>query len=433
MQLTLEYGRSGLVVNLPDGNLRQVVSLNPATPLPDQSGAVRQGLRQPIGGRPLAELAAGRRDACIVICDVTRPVPNQVILPEIIAELEGAGIPSERITILIATGNHRPNEGAELVEMIGADLAAKYRVVNHHSDVDEEQAYLGKSRAGVDIYVDQTYVAADLKIITGLIEPHFMAGYSGGRKIVCPGLTSLKTVHYFHSPALLEDARATNGVLDGNPLHEFALEVCERAGVDFSVNVVIDAERRIGGVFAGALAPAHAAGVEFCNRVCQVEIDQPAPVVVTSSAGYPLDTTFYQAVKGMVGALPALAEGGTVIIAAELSEGLGGPEFSAMLQAATDHESFMAQILSPAHTFCKDQWEVEMLCRVLRRGDVIVVSDQVSAETLEDCLVGAAPTVEAAVERALAKHGADAALIAIPSGPYCIPVQRQPVPAGGGR
>ncbi len=134
-----------------------------------------------------------------------------------------------------------------------------------------------------------------------------------------------------------------------------------------------------------------------------------------------------------VGALPALAEGGTVIIAAELSEGLGGPEFSAMLQAATDHESFMAQILSPAHTFCKDQWEVEMLCRVLRRGDVIVVSDQVSAETLEDCLVGAAPTVEAAVERALAKHGADAALIAIPSGPYCIPVQRQPVPAGGGR
>jgi len=152
MQLTLEYGRSGLVVNLPDGNLRQVVSLNPATPLPDQSGAVRQGhepVRRPADG----ELAAGRRDACIVICDVTRPVPNQVILPEIIAELEGAGIPSERITILIATGNHRPNEGAELVEMIGADLAAKYRVVNHHSDVDEEQAYR-QSRAGL-IYVDQ--------------------------------------------------------------------------------------------------------------------------------------------------------------------------------------------------------------------------------------------------------------------------------------
>lgn len=433
MQLTLEYGRTGLSVNLPDANLRQVVSLNPATPLPDQSGAVRDGLRSPLAGPPLAALAAGRRDACIVICDVTRPVPNKVILPEIIAELEGAGIPSERITILIATGNHRPNEGDELVEMIGAELATKYRVLNHHSDVDAEQAYLGQSRAGVDIYVDKAYVEADLKIITGLIEPHFMAGYSGGRKIVCPGLTSLKTVHYFHSPALLEDERATNGVLDGNPLHNFALEVCERAGVDFSVNVVIDAERRICGVFAGALEEAHAAGVVFCNRICQVEIEQPAPIVVTSSAGYPLDTTFYQAVKGMVGALPALAAGGTVIIAAELSEGLGGPEFSEMLRAATDHESFMAQILSPGHVFVKDQWEVEMLCRVLRRGDVIVVSDQVPAETLEDCLVTAAPTVEAAVAMALDKHGAEAGIIAIPSGPYCIPVQRQPVAAGGGR
>lgn len=425
MQIELEYGRHGLLAELPDTNLAAVLELNPKTPLPDQVGAVEQALREPIGSRPLAELAEGRRDACIVICDVTRPVPNQKILPAIIATLEGAGIASERITILIATGNHRPNEGEELVEMIGADLAARYRVVNHHSDVDEEQVFLGHGRRGAEIWVDRTFVAADLKIITGLIEPHFMAGYSGGRKIVCPGLISMKSVNYFHSPALLEDERSTNGQLDGNPLHEFALEVCEHAGVDFCVNVVINADRDICGVFAGALEPAHAAGVAFCDGVCRVPCAEPAEIVLTTSAGYPLDATFYQAVKGMVGALPALKPGGTVIIAAELSEGIGGPEFTRMLFEASDHESFMRQIQDPNWTFVKDQWEVEMLCRVLRRGDVMVVAAGVPAGDLNRCLVTAMPSVEEAVSAALAKHGAGSRIIAIPSGPYCIPTPRE--------
>lgn len=431
MRIDLEYGRRGLPAELPDDRLRAVLRLNPMPPLPDQGGGVLAALREPIGAPPLAELARGRRDACIVICDVTRPVPNRTILPEVIGELERAGIAPERITILVATGNHRPNEGDELVEMIGADLAARYRVVNHHSAADEEQAHLGRSRAGVDILVDRTYVEADLKILTGLIEPHFMAGYSGGRKIVCPGLTSLRTVHYFHSPALLEDERATNGVLDGNPLHEFALEVCERAGVDFTVNVVIDERRDICGVFAGGLEEAHAAGVAFSDRICRVPFDEPAEVVVTSSAGYPLDTTFYQAVKGMVGALPALKPGGTIIIAAELSEGIGGEEFTRMLLETDDPERFMADILAPGHVFEKDQWEVEMLVRVLRKGSVMVVSDRVEPELLNRCLVTAMPTVEAAVEAALARAGAEAGVIAIPSGPYCIPTLRQLVPAGG--
>lgn len=428
MRIELEYGRHGLSVELPEERVRAVLRLNPAAPLPDQAGAVARSLVEPIGCSPLAELARGRRDACIVICDVTRPVPNRTILPAIIADLERAGIPSERIVILIATGNHRPNEGDELIEMIGPEIAARYRVVNHHSDRDEEQAFLGLSRSGVEIHVDRTYVEADLKIITGLIEPHFMAGYSGGRKIICPGLISLRTVNYFHSPALLEDERATNGVLEGNPLHEFALEVARRAGVDFSVNVVIDEHRRICGVFSGELEAAHEAGVAFCNQVCAVPFDEPAEIVVTSSAGYPLDATFYQAVKGMVGALPALRPGGTVIIAAELSEGIGGPEFTRMLFEAEDPDSFMAQITQPGF-FIKDQWEVEMLCRVLRRGDVMVVADGVPAEDLNRCLVTAMPSVEAAVAAALQRHGPEAGIIAIPSGPYCIPTRVERVTA----
>jgi nickel-dependent lactate racemase len=421
MHVELEYGRRGLRVELPDGNVRGVLRLNPAAPLPDQAGAVRAALRAPLGCAPLAELARGRRDACIVICDVTRPVPNQRILPQIIGELEAAGIPGERITILVATGNHRPNEGEELVGMVGREIAERYRIVNHHSEVDDEQAYCGRSSKGVDIYVDRTYVEADLKIITGLVEPHFMAGYSGGRKIVCPGLISFRSVHYFHSPDLLESERATNGVLPGNPLHEFALEVCRAAGVDFSVNVVIDERRDICGVFAGELETAHAAGVRFCDGVCRVPCGAPAEIVVTTSAGYPLDATLYQAVKGMVGALPALKPGGTVIIAAELSEGIGSPEFRDMLFAATDHESFMAEILAPDHVFTKDQWEVEMLCRVLRQGDVLVVADGVPSADLDRCLVRGMPSVEAAVAAALERHGPQAGILVIPSGPYCIP------------
>jgi nickel-dependent lactate racemase len=424
MRLELEYGRGGLPIDLPDANVRAVLRLQPAQPLADQAGAVRAALAAPLGGPSLAHLAAGRRDACIVICDVTRPVPNAVILPAIIAELESAGIAPEAITILVATGNHRPNEGDELIEMIGPEIAARYRVVNHHSEVEEEQAYLGQSRGGAGIYVDKTYVEADLKIITGLIEPHFMAGYSGGRKIVCPGLIAFKSVNYFHSPALLESERATNGVLDGNPLHQFALEVCAAAGVDFSVNVVIDEQRRICGVFAGELQAAHAAGVAFCDQVCRVPLAEPTPIVVTSSAGYPLDATFYQVVKGLVGALPALTPGGTVIIAAEMSEGLGSPEFCRMLFEAGDHQSFMAAILAAGHTFTKDQWEVEMLCRVLRWGEAWVVGAGVPAAEMERCLVRSFPSVEAAVAAALAKHGPQAGITVIPSGPYCIPTPR---------
>lgn len=424
MRVELEYGRTGLHVELPDANVKGVLHLNPATPLPDQGGAVLAGLRAPLGSAPLAELARGRRDACIVICDVTRPVPNQVILPQIIGELEGAGIPSDRITILIATGNHRPNEGAELVSMVGQEIVDRYRIVNHHSEADDEQTLVGVSTTGAEMWVDSTYVDADLKIITGLIEPHFMAGYSGGRKIVCPGLIGFKAVNYFHSPALLEDERATNGVLPGNPLHEFALEVCGAAGVDFSVNVVIDAQRRICGVFAGELLAAHAAGVSFCDEVCRVPFDEPTDIVLTSSAGYPLDATFYQVVKGMVGALPALRDGGTVIIAAEMSEGIGGPEFRQLLFDATDADSFMAMLVDPAHRFVKDQWEVEMLCRVLRRGQVFVVGAGVDADELNRCLVTAQPTVEAAFAAALERHGADAQAWVIPSGPYAIPTRR---------
>jgi len=420
MKVELEYGRQGLVVDLPDANVRQVLELKPMTPLEAPREAVAESLRHPIGGRPLAELARPARKACVVVCDITRPVPNKIILPPLLECLESSGLAKEDITLLIATGSHRPNWGAELEEMIGADLARTYRVVNHEARNEAEQGYVGRTSRGVEVYVNKTYLEADLKIITGLIEPHFMAGWSGGRKIVCPGITALKTVYYFHSPALLEDERATNGILEGNPCHEMALEVAHLAGVDFSLNVVIDQQRRIAGVFAGDLEEAHLAGVAFAEQFCRVPVPEPVDIVVTTSAGYPLDATFYQAVKGLVGALPILKPGGTVIEAAELSEGIGGPEFTQMLMETNHIEEFLQKILQPGF-FLKDQWEVEMLARVLRRGEVLIYEEGVPPEEMAQCLVTPVPSVEEGVQQALAKHGPHATIAVIPAGPYLIP------------
>src|SRR5579871_4857574 len=222
MRVRLEYGRDGLEVELPDPNVVGVLTLTPADPLPDPVGATAHALNAAFGTRPLADMARGRRRACIVVCDGTRPVPNPILLPPILDALAAAGIRRNRITILVATGTHRPNTSAELAEILGRDVALSCHVVNHVSSDRSAHTYLGISPGGVPIHLDRTYCEADLKITVGLIEPHFMAGYSGGRKLVMPGLAALETVQAWHSPRFLEHPNATSGVVDGNPVHEEA-------------------------------------------------------------------------------------------------------------------------------------------------------------------------------------------------------------------
>src|SRR5213080_2869024 len=251
MRVTLDYGRTGLEVELPDDRVIGPLAIRPAAPLTDPETAIAQTLRQPIGTRPLAELARGRRNACILVCDITRPVPNRLILPPVLRTLEENGLARRDILILIATGLHRPNEGAELVEMLGPEIAANYRVENHHGKVLEEHDYLGETPNGVPVYLDRRYVRADLKITTGLIEPHLMAGYSGGRKVICPGIAALETVKVWHGPRFLEHPRADGGIVAGNPVHEENTRIAWMAGCDFIVNVCIDGKRQITWVGAG--------------------------------------------------------------------------------------------------------------------------------------------------------------------------------------
>lgn len=419
MRVKLEYGRTGLEVELPDGPLVRSLAYKNAPPLANPAATLLEKLARPTGTLPLSELAKGRKDACIAICDITRPVPNQAILTPVLQILEEAGIPRDRITILIATGMHRPNEGAELVELVGRQIAEKYRVVNHHGKCLEEHTYLGDSPRGVPVWIDSRYVAADLKITTGLIEPHLMAGFSGGRKLICPGIAALETVKVWHGPDFLEHPKADCGILEGNPVHEENTWIGRHAGCDFIVNVAVDSQRRPLAYVAGDMEAAFLEGVEFVKQVVVDSVPAPVDVVVTSSAGYPLDTTFYQAVKGLTAALPIVKQGGTIVLAASLSEGIGSPEFRRLFDENPTLEGFVERILGKKY-FTMDQWQLEELAKVRRKARVKVVSDGLPAETLDRLFVESAPSVEQAVAESLAEYGPQATLAVIPKGPYVL-------------
>jgi lactate racemase len=420
MKVTLDYGRTGMEVTLPDERTVGPLAIKDAAPLANPEAVLRQALANPIGTKPLAELARGKKSACVVICDITRPVPNLLILPPVLDTLEQAGIPRQSICILNATGLHRPNEGAELVEMVGADIVKNYRIENHHGKVRDEHTYLGTTPNGVPAWIDSRYINAELKITTGLIEPHLMAGYSGGRKVICPGIAALETVKVWHGPKFLEHPKADCGIVEGNPVHEENTRIALMAGCDFIVNVCIDGKRRVTWLGAGDMIKAWERGVQFCQDVVKVGVPQPLDVVVTSCAGYPLDTTWYQAVKGLTGALPIVKKGGTIVLAASLSEGLGSPEFQQLMKENRDLKAFIKRILDTDY-FVMDQWQLEELAKVVNHCKVKVVTDGLSAETLRQCYVEPATSVEQAVADALKEYGPAAKLAVIPKGPYVLP------------
>jgi nickel-dependent lactate racemase len=417
MKVTMDYGRDGLDIEVPDHALVLQMSNTPA--LSDLDQKLEEALAHPIGALALRQLARGRSDACIVISDITRPVPNAKILPPILRILEEEGIAREDITILVGTGLHRPNEGEELVQLVGEEIACSYRIVNHKAREMDTLTYLGDTSGGAPIWIDTLYVESDLKIATSLIEPHLMAGYSGGRKAICPGLMGVDTMRILHGPKLLSHANAAEGIIEGNPFHRQALEVAQRAGVDFTLNVAMNERREVTGIFAGDLEKAHAEGVSFVQRQNGATLSEPVDMVVTSSAGLPLDLTFYQAVKGLTAALSIIREGGTVLIVARCDEGIGGPEFTDLLLNTTSVETF-AQRLEDPDFFVIDQWQLQELCKVMRKANVMMFSEGIQDEDRERVLVEMVPSVEGAIARVLNERGADARIAVIPKGPYVL-------------
>jgi Uncharacterized conserved protein len=422
MRITLDYGKSGLAVEVPDANVAHVLGLTPAPPLLDPAAAVRAALEAPIGTPPLAELARGRRNACVVVCDITRPVPNAVVLPPVLDALARGGIPPGGVTVLIATGTHRPNEGEELVAILGREvLASGVTVVNHVCTDPATNRFLGVTERGVPVALDTRYLDADLKVTCGLIEPHFMAGYSGGRKMVMPGIAALETVQAWHSPRFLEHPRATNGVLTGNPVHEENTRIARLAPPDLICDVTLDAERRTTGVFAGEMERAWHAGVEFVAGQVRAAIPEPVDIAITSGGGWPLDATYYQAVKGMVGAVGIVRPGGHVLIASECGEGIGGPHFTRTLLETDDLQRLVARMQEPGWEYIPDQWQIEELAKATRDHTVWCVAGGIPADTLGRLFVRPAATVEDALRAALADCGPAARVAVIPKGPYVIP------------
>jgi nickel-dependent lactate racemase len=426
MRIKLDYGRTGLDVELPADRVVGPLAIRPAPPLPDEAAAIEKALANPIGSRGLCEIARGKKSACVVVCDITRPVPNKIILPPLLRTLESAGIPRSGITILVATGLHRPNEGDELIELVGEHVASNYRCVNHHGKADDEHTFLGTTPNGVPAWIDSRYLGAEVKITTGLIEPHLMAGYSGGRKVICPGIAGLQTVRVWHGPKFLEHPKADCGIVEGNPVHEENTRIALMAGCDFIVNVVIDGSRRITWAGAGDMIKAWEEGVRFVEKVVKAPLPEPADVVLTSCAGYPLDTTWYQAVKGLTGAMPVVKKGGTIIMAASLTEGLGSEEFQRHIAESRFMKRFDpvpdAAKYRTGPDICEmDEWQLLMLSKVLDHCKVKVVTHGLTPDVLRRCRVESADTVEAAVAASLAEYGPAAKVAVIPKGPYVLP------------
>ncbi len=428
MASAIAYGRRRLKLRLPD-TARELVASAPA-PLARPGEAILNALRRPLGTAPLRELAAGRRHACIVVADITRPVPYRLLLPPLLAELEGR---VGRVTILVATGTHRASTPDEKLEMFGPEVVEHYEIVDHDSRDPSQLVALGRrTSSGTQVWLNRLYLEADLRVLTGLVEPHFMAGYSGGRKTLCPGLADLRTIQKFHGPGFLEDPRAASGILDGNPCHREAREVAQIAGAEFTLNVALDLQRRLVGVFAGGLDAAFEAAVAKVDGYCRAELPEPADIVVTSGGGHPLDKTFYQTVKGMVNALPAVRPGGAVLIASACSEGIGNREYAELMFGYDGrHEQFLRDITARDEVE-QDQWEFEEQCKVLARVGVeglVVCTDGIERSVLTRLSVTPAAALCKEGEPELQLQGAldellrrrpGARVAAIPDGPYLI-------------
>jgi nickel-dependent lactate racemase len=423
MKIDLLYGRKGLTIDLPESVRAHVIRKHPMPLLPDPAQAVRDALNNPVGCVPLEELAQGRRNACILMCDITRPVPNGLILPALVESLARAGMARENILILVATGLHRPNEGEELREVVGSEeIFRTLRIENHYARNREDHADLGQTSGGIPIMIDRRFMNADLKIVTGLVEPHFMAGYSGGRKVVSPGVAYQDTILMFHRARILEHCKAANCIIEGNPLHQEQIEIVRAVGGVVAVNVVIDEERRLGFANFGEVEASHAQAVRFMRKYAEIRIPRRFKTILTTSAGYPLDKTYYQTVKGMVGVMDILEPGGTIIIASECSEGMGSPEFADAQRRLCEEgpERFMA-MLEGRDKALIDEWETEMLLKPLRIGHIQLYSTGLAGPDRKHVFVEMIDSVEEAVAASLRAHG-DKEIAVVPEGPYVIPL-----------
>jgi nickel-dependent lactate racemase len=419
MQITLAYGRRGLQVEFPPGT--HVVDARYVAGLADESLAIRRALREPIGAPPLQDLVGPGDRVVVVHSDLTRPMPNHRVLPVLLAALEEGGVRPHDITLLNGLGTHRRQTPAELAEMLGAETVKRFNCCQHDAWDEDSLVSLGETSFGHPVQINRRYMEADVKILTGFIEPHLFAGFSGGPKAVLPAIAGFPSILSNHGAEMVGHPKATWGITAGNPMWEEMLEIAKRTEPSFLLNVTLNKDRRITGVFAGDLEQAHGAGCDFCRQSAMVPVPHLFDVVVTSNSGYPLDLNLYQSVKGMSAAARIVRPGGSIIVAAECWDGIPEHgEYANMLRAVQHPEELLAMVETPG--FARhDQWEVQIQALIQRRARVYVYSDGLSDDQVREALLTPCSSIEATLAELLDRSGPEASVCVLPDGPQIIP------------
>jgi nickel-dependent lactate racemase len=418
MKVELAYGETGLVIDVP-ADRTTVVLARQLDAVTDEWGTVRSALRHPTAGPPLRDRVRTGQTVAISMCDGTRPQPRHVMIPALLDELDGIVRPDD-IVVLVATGTHRPNTPAELEAMLGADVLDRVRVVNHDARDPATLRRVGRFAGDVPVSLHHEWVDADVRITTGFVEPHFFAGFSGGPKLVAPGLAGLDTVLALHNARRIGDPRATWGITAGNPVHDAVREIAEATGVDFAIDVLLDRQHRIVEVFAGDLLAEHASACDAARRLAMVPVPAEFDIVVTTNAGFPLDQNLYQCVKGMSAGAAVVRHGGTLICAAECRDGFPDHGSYREVLASAPTPAALLRAIETRPSTVPDQWQAQVQCQVQARARVLLHTQGLTPAELAAAHLETSADVAATVRDELARFGPDATLCVLPEGPQTI-------------
>jgi len=417
MQVHLAYGRNGLTLDLPYSF--DVVRSKLIPGLPDEKAALEEALRYPIGSVPLRGKVKPGDKIVIAHSDITRATPNNRIIPVLLGELEAAGVKKDNILLLNALGTHRPQTEAELRNMLGGFIVDHFRCAQHNAWDDDNLVYMGKTSLGHPVRINRHYLEADVRILTGFIEPHFFAGFSGGPKGVLPALAGEESVVTNHGWKMVAHPLATWGVLEGNPIWEEMREVALRTNPTFLMNVTLNASRQITGVFAGDMLAAHAVGCNFVKDQAMITLEKPYDIVLTTNSGYPLDQNLYQCVKGMSAAGRIVREGGAIVMAAGCEDGIpahGG--YAELLRRAGSPQGILDMLAQPGFS-SHDQWQVQIQAGIQKRADVYVFSEGLSEDQVREALFIPCRDLVDTLAKLRLRYGPR--LCILPEGPQTIP------------
>jgi lactate racemase len=416
MKTTLLYGKDNLSIQLPDNSF--VVEPTNMAGLQDTNREITDALRNPIGTPPLKEMVKSSDTVAIAISDITRPTPNHILVPLLIEELNH--VPLENFVIINGTGTHRDQTRDEFIQMLGEWVVDNIRIVNNQCHEKETLVNVGESSFGCDVYLNKDYVEADFKIVTGFIEPHFFAGFSGGPKGIMPGIAGIETIMTFHNARMIGDPLATWGNMVDNPVQDMTREINGMCKPDFMLNVTLNREKDITAVFAGELYEAHDRGCEFAKEHAMIKCEERFDVVITSNSGYPLDQNLYQAVKGMSAAHKIVKEGGAILVASECSDGLPSHgNYSKIFEMAESPEELLEMINNPEFKMF-DQWQVQKQAVIQVWADVYVHS-KLTDEQVAGAMLKPMPNIEGTLEELKKTYGEDMTVAVLPLGPLTIP------------